>query len=85
MVARFEYLHTVTREDIDDLGHAGNYHYIRWMQHAAVAHSTANGWPPERYDELRPDAAVVRTGRRRHGLRRRQHLHGQLARLRRDR
>ena len=52
MSARFEYHHTVTHEDIDDLGHAGNYHYVRWMQHAAIAHSTANGWPPERYNEL---------------------------------
>ena len=52
MVAVFAYPHTVSSEDIDDLGHAGNYHYVRWMQHAAVAHSTANGWPPERYDEL---------------------------------
>lgn len=52
MVARFEFPHTVTTEDIDDLGHAGNYHYIRWMQHAAEAHSTANGWPPERYESL---------------------------------
>ena len=52
MVARFDYLHTVSPDDIDELGHAGNYHYIRWMQHAAVAHSTANGWPTERYNEL---------------------------------
>lgn len=42
----------VTREEIDDLGHAANFHYIRWLQDAAVAHSTANGWPPERYNEL---------------------------------
>jgi len=52
MIARFEYPHVVTHEDIDELGHAGNFHYIRWMQHAAVAHSSANGWPPERYNEL---------------------------------
>jgi len=52
MVALYQYHHAVSREDIDDLGHAGNYHYIRWMQHAAVAHSTANGWPPERYQAL---------------------------------
>ena len=52
MVATFEYHHTVSHDDIDDLGHAGNYHYVRWMQHAAIAHSTANGWPPERYNEL---------------------------------
>lgn len=52
MVAGFEYPHTVSRDEIDDLGHAGNYHYVRWMQHAAVGHSTANGWPPERYNDL---------------------------------
>ena len=52
MVAVFEYAHTVSRDDIDELGHAGNYHYVRWMQHAAVAHSTANGWSTERYDQL---------------------------------
>jgi len=46
------YQYTVTAEDIDDLDHAGNYHYVRWMQHAAIAHSTANGWPPQRYNEL---------------------------------
>ena len=52
MSATHEYPHTVVRKDIDELGHAGNYHYIRWLQHAAIAHSTANGWPPRRYDEL---------------------------------
>jgi len=53
VIAHFEYRHRVDVEDIDDLGHAANYHYVRWMQHAAIAHSTANGWPPERYSELR--------------------------------
>jgi acyl-CoA thioester hydrolase len=52
MIARFEYPHVVTHEDIDELGHAGNFHFVRWMQHAAVAHSAANGWPPERHYEL---------------------------------
>jgi len=52
MTAFFEYPHTVVAEDIDQLGHAGNYHYVKWMQHAAVAHSTANGWPEQRYYEL---------------------------------
>jgi acyl-CoA thioester hydrolase len=50
--ALFDYPHTVTREDIDELGHAGNFHYIKWTQRAAIAHSTANGWPAERYFEL---------------------------------
>lgn len=52
MTAFYEYAHTVTGEDIDELGHAGNFHYIKWMQHAAIAHSTANGWSPGRYDKL---------------------------------
>jgi acyl-CoA thioester hydrolase len=52
MVTYFEHHHRVSQGEIDDLGHAGNYHYVRWMQHAATAHSTANGWSPERYSEL---------------------------------
>lgn len=52
MIAVFEYPHTVVAEDIDDLGHAGNYHYVKWMQRAAVAHSTANGWSPQDYRRL---------------------------------
>ncbi len=49
MIARFEFAHTVRSEEIDELGHAGNYHYIKWMQHAAIAHSNANGWSAEKY------------------------------------
>jgi len=52
MTAYYEYPHTVTAQEIDDLNHAGNFHYIKWMQHAAIAHSTANGWPPQRHVEL---------------------------------
>ena len=48
----FEYPHKVTAQEIDDLNHAGNFHYIKWMQHAAIAHSTANGWPPQKHVEL---------------------------------
>jgi acyl-CoA thioester hydrolase len=52
LIARFDYLHRVVADEIDELRHAGNYHYIRWMQHAAVAHSSANGWPSGRYIDL---------------------------------
>jgi len=52
MTAFHEYAHVVTVQDIDELGHAGNFHYVKWMQHAAISHSTANGWPPQKYDEL---------------------------------
>jgi len=51
MIAQFEYRHTVTEVDIDELGHAGNFHYVKWMQHAAIAHSTANGWSAQKYRE----------------------------------
>ena len=39
MTSYFDYSHTVSEQDIDELGHAGNFHYIKWMQHAAIAHS----------------------------------------------
>ena len=49
--AVFEHQHIVTLDEIDGLGHVGNVEYIRWMQDAAIAHSTANGWSMERYRE----------------------------------
>jgi acyl-CoA thioesterase FadM len=32
MMLYFEYVHTVTGQEIDELGHAGNFHFIKWMQ-----------------------------------------------------
>ena len=52
MPAIFEYVLTVTEDDIDGQGHANNVAYVNWMQSAAVEHSTAQGWPPERYLEI---------------------------------
>ncbi len=52
LTRNYSYQHTVTPDEIDDLNHAGNFHYVKWMQHASIAHSTANGWPPQRYNEL---------------------------------
>jgi acyl-CoA thioester hydrolase len=34
---------------IDELGHVSNLKYIAWMQEIAIQHSTAKGWPVERY------------------------------------
>jgi len=34
---------------IDALGHVNNLQYIAWMQEVAIQHSTAQGWPLERY------------------------------------
>jgi acyl-CoA thioester hydrolase len=49
MPAVYEHCLQVTRQDIDGQGHAGNVAYVNWMQDAALAHSSAQGWPPERY------------------------------------
>lgn len=39
----------VPAEAIDINRHVNNVEYLRWMQDAAIAHSTALGWPMERY------------------------------------
>ncbi|MEQ9323787.1 MAG: acyl-CoA thioesterase [Polyangiaceae bacterium] len=38
--------------DIDELGHASNISYVRWIQHVAMGHSRAVGWTHDRYLEL---------------------------------
>jgi acyl-CoA thioester hydrolase len=45
----FELQIRVRREDIDELGHASNLVYLRWVLEAAVAHSTAVGLGPLAY------------------------------------
>ncbi len=45
--------------DIDELGHASNITYLRWVQDAAVAHTTAVGLGPEEY-RRRGQVFVVR-------------------------
>src|SRR5204863_4425378 len=49
----------VVEEDIDDLGHASNLVYLRWVQEAALAHSTALGFSGPSY-LARGQAWVVR-------------------------
>ena len=36
-------------EDIDELKHVSNLVYVRWMQDAALAHSTSVGWNAAAY------------------------------------
>ena len=48
----FEYRRVVGDDEIDELGHANNVAYVAWLQAAAVAHSTAQGWPGTRYRQL---------------------------------
>lgn len=51
MPAIYEHELVVHTSDIDELNHANNLSYLKWMQDAAVAHSTAQGWSPQRYHE----------------------------------
>src|SRR5438046_2800579 len=52
MSAIYEHRLIVTPEEIDRLGHVNNLAYMAWMQDAALAHSAAQGWPPERYEQF---------------------------------
>lgn len=47
----YEHRLTVTPEEIDGQGHVNNLEYVKWMQDAAVAHSSALGWTTRRYRE----------------------------------
>lgn len=52
MPAIFHHHLVVAATEIDRLGHANNLAYLAWMQAAALAHSAAQGWPAERYEQL---------------------------------
>jgi acyl-CoA thioester hydrolase len=39
----------VPADAIDQQGHVSNLAYVAWMQELAIEHSTAAGWPMERY------------------------------------
>jgi len=47
----------VQRDDIDELGHANNTAYVRWMEHCAWQHSQSLGLNLASYREL--DRAMV--------------------------
>ncbi|MEC9091347.1 MAG: acyl-CoA thioesterase [Planctomycetota bacterium] len=42
----------IRKSDIDRMGHVNNVSYVGWMQEAAMAHSAANGWDLEDYQQL---------------------------------
>jgi acyl-CoA thioester hydrolase len=46
---RYAIERTATISDIDEVNHVSNLVYLRWIQDVAVAHSSALGWPFERY------------------------------------
>jgi acyl-CoA thioester hydrolase len=39
----------VAADSIDVHGHVNNQEYLRWMEEIAIEHSSAQGWPMERY------------------------------------
>ena len=51
MPAIYLYRHTVDTSEIDGQGHVNNLAYLRWMQDAAIEHSSAQGWTTARYGE----------------------------------
>jgi len=51
---------SVVDEDIDALGHASNISFVRWLQSAAIAHSTALGLDFDAYRRLGAVFVVVR-------------------------
>jgi len=51
LLSVYEHIVTVRPEDIDEMDHANNVCYVRWMQEAATGHSTVNGWPATKYLE----------------------------------
>ncbi|MBK7586492.1 MAG: acyl-CoA thioesterase [Myxococcales bacterium] len=48
----FSHQFVVPASDIDDLGHAGNVSWVRWLQDAATAHSHAVGLGLDEYRQL---------------------------------
>jgi acyl-CoA thioester hydrolase len=56
----YRHLVEVRPDDIDELGHAGNLVYVRWVLEAALAHSTAAGLDPAAYLK-RGEVWVVRS------------------------
>jgi acyl-CoA thioester hydrolase len=52
MPAIYEHALVVAADEIDRLGHVNNLVYLAWMQAAALAHSAAQGWTPDRYEQL---------------------------------
>ena len=39
----------IAQDSIDVHQHVNNQEYLRWMQEIAIEHSTAQGWPMDRY------------------------------------
>ncbi len=59
-VPTYEIAFQVVDDDIDDLGHASNISYVRWVQDVAVKHSAAVGLDLAAYQRLGAVFVIVR-------------------------
>jgi acyl-CoA thioester hydrolase len=50
--AAFAHRFTVQLDDIDELGHAGNVTWVRWVNDAAIAHSASVGLGADVYRQI---------------------------------
>jgi acyl-CoA thioester hydrolase len=48
----YRHPHVVRADEIDELGHASNVMYLRWVQEAAIAASADRGWDRQAYLSL---------------------------------
>ena len=53
MIRIYQQTIIVSPEVIDGNGHVNNTIYLHWMQDIVIAHSSANSWSPERYQEIK--------------------------------
>lgn len=49
MPDRPDYVYDIRSSDVDGQGHANNVEVVRWMQEAAIRHSSDQGWDAARY------------------------------------
>ena len=54
----YSHVFSVPEAAIDVNGHVNNLEYLRWMQEVAKAHSDAQGWTLDRYEETRTSWVV---------------------------
>jgi acyl-CoA thioester hydrolase len=57
----FSYIRVVEDDDIDNLGHASNVAFIRWLQDVAIAHSESVGFGFDAYRKIGGIFVIRRT------------------------
>lgn len=57
----FSYIRVVGDDDIDNLGHANNVAFVRWLQDVAIAHSESVGFGFDAYRKIGGIFVIRRT------------------------